>query len=69
MASSPNYYDILGVSSNASREEIRRAYLQQALRVHPDRLKEPIANTAFQMLQGGSQGPSHLMVRGVRMPL
>ena len=33
----PNYYDILGVSWNASADDIARAYRQRALELHPDR--------------------------------
>ncbi len=32
-----NYYDILGVSSNASEDEIKEAYRDLALEYHPDR--------------------------------
>lgn len=34
------YYDILGISSNASDEEIKRAYRRLAQKYHPDRNKE-----------------------------
>jgi curved DNA-binding protein CbpA len=32
----PNYYEILGVSTGASREDVVRAYRRLALRFHPD---------------------------------
>jgi len=40
MAAKSDYYDVLGVSKNASADEIKKAYRKQALAWHPDRHKE-----------------------------
>ena len=38
-----NYYDLLGISKNASNEEIKKAYRDQAKKWHPDLNKDPKA--------------------------
>ena len=38
-----HYYQLLGVSLNASEDEIRRAYRRMAMQWHPDRNKSPDA--------------------------
>ena len=39
MAKTPDFYAILGVARNVSQEEIKRAYLEAAQRLHPDKNK------------------------------
>ncbi len=42
-----NFYEVLGVSKNATADEIKRAYRKQALEHHPDKNKSPQAEEKF----------------------
>ncbi len=45
-----DYYEILGISPQASEEEIKRAYRKLAHRFHPDRNKSPGAEERFKAI-------------------
>ena len=47
MTTKRDYYDVLGVSAQASEEDIRKAFRQKAMEYHPDRNKASDASERF----------------------
>jgi molecular chaperone DnaJ len=47
MAAKRDYYEVLGVQKNASKDEIKDAYRKLAMQYHPDRNKSPDAEEKF----------------------
>jgi molecular chaperone DnaJ len=47
MSNKRDYYEVLGISRNANKEEIKNSYRKLALQYHPDRNKSPGAEEKF----------------------
>jgi len=45
-----NYYQILNLTSNATKEEIKKAYHKLALQYHPDKNKEKGSDEIFKLI-------------------
>ena len=45
-----NYYDVLGLSPEASETDIKKAYRQLSFKYHPDRCSDPQAQSKFQAI-------------------
>lgn len=60
----PTLYDVLGVSVDASDEQIKKAYRKLSLQFHPDRNPDPSASTRFQEINEANEILSDARKRG-----
>ena len=49
------YYDILNISQNSTKDDIKKAYKKLALQYHPDRNRDPNATETFKKISEAYQ--------------
>ncbi len=60
-----NPYEVLGISENASEEEIKRAYKEMVKKYHPDKYQDnPLADLAEEKLQEVNEAYDMLIKKG-----
>ena len=64
MANKRDYYEVLGVSKNASADELKKAYRNQARKYHPDVNKEAGAEDKFKEVNEAYQVLSNPQKKG-----
>lgn len=58
-----NYYELLGVSQDATQEEVKKAYKMKAKQYHPDVNQNPNATAIFQSITAAYEVLSDLSLR------
>ena len=72
----PNHYDTLGITRDASQEEIKKSYRTLSLKWHPDRNPSPEAQSKFQEIGAayevlsdeGKRQEYNMELDGLKMP-
>ena len=60
-----NPYEVLGISENASEEEIKKAYKELVKKYHPDKYQDnPLSELAEEKLQEVNEAYDMLMKKG-----
>lgn len=57
-----DYYELLGVSRDASENEIKKAFRRLAIKYHPDKNKDPDAQKKFVKIANGNNIMSLIII-------
>lgn len=52
-AAEDDYYQLLGVTKDASEQEIKKAFRKQAMKYHPDKNPDPESRKHFEKIANG----------------